>query len=35
MRYYESFFNINNDKELLNDSVYAFNKYDGQNLAVK
>ena len=35
MRYYESFFNINNDKELLNDSVYAFNKYDGQNFAVK
>jgi hypothetical protein len=35
MRYYESFMNINNDKELLNDYIYAFNKYDGQNFAVK
>ena len=35
MRYYESFFNINNDKELLGDMIYAFNKYDGQNFAVK
>lgn len=35
MRFYESFFNINNDKELLNDYIFAFNKYDGQNFAVK
>lgn len=35
MRYYESFFNINNDKELLHDNIFAFNKYDGQNFAVK
>ena len=35
MRYYESFFNIKNDKELLNDMIYAFNKYDGQNFVVK
>lgn len=35
MRYYESFLNINNDKELLNDAIYAFNKYDGQNFVVK
>lgn len=35
MRYYESFFNIKNDKELLGDIIYAFNKYDGQNFVVK
>lgn len=35
MRFYESFLNINNDKELLDDTIYAFNKYDGQNFVVK
>ena len=35
MRYYESFSNINNDKTLIGEEIYAFKKYDGQNFVAK
>ena len=35
MKHYDSFENINNDKLLMGEEVWAFNKLDGQNLCVK
>lgn len=34
MKHYDSFENINNDKLLIGEEVWAFNKLDGQNLCV-
>jgi len=35
MKHYDSFENINNDKSLIGEEVWAFNKLDGQNFCVK
>ena len=35
MKHYDSFENINNDKLLIGEVIWAFNKLDGQNFCVK